>query len=309
MTVRLLTVVTIFSMAALTLLMRTALEIWPLGLAGLFSRIVALAVLCLWILTTGRGWRRLRPKGVGRWLAVMCCLSALINFGVFVALEWTTPTNHAILYRLDTVFVVLIGGLLGLEEIQWKELMLLPVMLVGMALVAEIGRSGFQVHWVGDLIVVAAAAGFAVNAFINRHIVRKMEPQAMAVYNVVSGSVGFILVSFLHSEWQWLAQNRPSLPPWLVLVALGSIIAGFVPAYYTMLRHIPVWKLRTWMLIVPLLVAVADWGLWGARLTPSQMLGAGLLLGGLVLLIQFERQDRRAAVTDGSRTTPGFRCE
>ncbi len=61
--------------------------------------------------------------------------------------------------------------------------------------------------------------------------------------------------------------RRPSLGSWLILVVLGLLIAGFVPAYYLLLRHVPVWKLRTWMLIVPLLVAgrpaglghAADW--------------------------------------------------
>jgi len=36
-----------------------------------------------------------------------------------------------------------------------------------MALVTEIGFSGFQVHWAGGLLIIAAAAGIAVNAFVN----------------------------------------------------------------------------------------------------------------------------------------------
>ncbi len=283
---------TVFCMAALTLLMRASLEFWPIGLAGTLSRVAALTTLGLWVLTTGDGWRRLKPGGAGKWLVLMCVFSALINFALFSALEWTTATNHALLYRLDTVFVVLIGSLFGLERIGWKELMLLPMMLLGMALVAEIGLSGFQVHWAGDLIVIAAAAGFATNAFVNRHIVRTMEPEAMAIYNITSGSLGFVIVSFVRGEWAWLAQNTPSFRAWLVVLLLGLLIAGFVPLYYLMLRRMPVWKLRTWMLVVPMLVAFADWLLWDTQLTGWQWLGTGLLLGGLAALIQIERRGR-----------------
>jgi len=41
------------------------------------------------------------------------------------------------------------------------------MMLLGVAFLAEIGQSGFQVHWTGDLMVTRAAAGFAINAFVN----------------------------------------------------------------------------------------------------------------------------------------------
>lgn len=276
-------------MAALTVLMRAVLQCWPLGLAGVFARVVALAVLAPWALTTGRGWRRFKPWGIGQWLALMCVLSLLVNFAVFKALEWTTATNHAILYRLDTVFVVLIGSLLGLERMGRKELLLLLVMLVGMALVAEIGQSGFEVHWAGDLLIIAAAAGFAINAFVCRKIVRTIEPETLAIYNIVFGSLGFVGLSFTRREWEWLAHTPPDSRAWLMLVLLGIMIAVFLAGYYAILRRMPIWKLRTWMLIVPMLVALADWLLWSTRLTGLQWLGTGLLIGGLAVLIQLER--------------------
>ncbi len=282
----------VLCMAAQTLLMRAALESWPVSLAGIISRAVAFTMLGAWVLATGSGWRRFKPRGTGWWLVLMCLVSALLNFALFNALKWTTATNHAILYRLDTILVVLIGSVLGIERIGWKEFMLLPLMLLGIALLAEVGRSGFQVHWAGDLLVITAAAAFAVNAFVNRHIVQTMEPESMAVYNIAAGSLGFVVVSITEGEWAWLARGAPSLGAWLILVVLGLLIAGFVPAYYLLLRHVPVWKLRTWMLIVPLLVAGADWLVWGTRLTGWQWLGTALLLGGLAALIRLERRDR-----------------
>jgi len=100
---------TVFCMAALTLLLRATLEFWPVGLGGAFSRSVAVVVLGGWVLTTGAGWRRFAPNGAGPWLLLSGVMTIVLNLLLYGSLKWTTATNHALLYRLDILFVVLIG--------------------------------------------------------------------------------------------------------------------------------------------------------------------------------------------------------
>jgi drug/metabolite transporter (DMT)-like permease len=141
-------------------------------------------------------------------------------------------------------------------------------------------------------LVITAAAAFAVNAFVNRHIVQTMEPESMAVYNIAAGSLGFVVVSIAEGEVGMArprrAERRCVADPCGYRPADRRFRSGVLPAA----RHVPVWKLRTWMLIVPLLVAGADWLVWGTRLTGWQWLGTALLLGGLAALIHLERRDR-----------------
>ncbi len=54
------------------------------------------------------------------------------------------------------------------------------------------------------------------------------------------------------------------------------------------LHRMPVWKLRTFMLTAPLFVAMIEWPFFGLRLTLLQLLGAGIILAGLLVLILFE---------------------
>jgi len=161
---------------AFTLLLRllVAMGGWPVGLVGTFSRIITLPLLGTWILATGAGWRRLRPNGALGWLLVMGAISIAINLCWFASVKWTTATNVAMLMRFDLVFVVLIGSLSGLERLGAAQLALVPTMLVGLALLAEVHHFDLGGHLAGDLLAVVAALGLASNAFIIRHILRVM---------------------------------------------------------------------------------------------------------------------------------------
>ena len=152
------------------LLLRVAADTVPVALVGTFSRIVTLPLLAAWVLATGARWRRLVPRGTGGWLALMGAVSIAVNLLWFGAMTWTSATNVAMLFRLDLVFVVLIGALLGLERIGWPQLLLVPTMLLGLALLSEVHRLDFAGHMAGDLMIVVAAFGFAVNAFVIRRI-------------------------------------------------------------------------------------------------------------------------------------------
>ena len=100
---------------ALTLLLRFLIyvEEWPGGLVGTFSRVITVPLLAAWALGTGAGWRRLLPRGMGGWLMLMSAISIAIQLLWFGSVKWTTATNVSMLFRLDLVFVVLIGSLLG----------------------------------------------------------------------------------------------------------------------------------------------------------------------------------------------------
>ena len=259
--------------AVFTLLLRGALEVLPVGLTGFLSRIVTLAVLGGWVLATGDKSRRLRPRGKGGWLLLMGGLSIIINLLWFASLQWTPATNVALLFRLDLLFVVIIGAALGLERIGRVQLALLPIMLVGLALVIEINRVDWSGHLVGDLMVVVAALGFAVNAFVIRHILQVMDAGAVSLYNHAMSTFGFLGLACVNDNFQRLPELAGRPVTWFWIVAIGLTAAVGLPLYYAALRRMPVWKLRTLMLSAPLVVAAVEWSMWGLEFSRQQILG------------------------------------
>ena len=82
------------------------------------------------------------------------------------------------------------------------------------------------------------------------------------------------------------------------------ILAFSVPLYYAALRRLEVWKLRTYMLTAPLMVAAIEWLLWGLEFSPTQCLGAALVLGGLMICIKIESRTHNLQYKIEQNTTP-----
>ncbi len=279
----------IVSWVAVNLLVRGAQETWPVNLAGVLSRLITVSILAAWILTTGTGWRRLRPGPFSGSLLVMGVVAIVLNLLWYNAMRWTTATNAALLFRLDLVFVVLIGTWLGLERIRLPQALLLLLMLAGLAVFTEIQHFDLSGHLVGDAMVVGAACGYAINAFIIRRILTAMDALSVSLYNLSFSGLGFAAVAWARGEYAELPRVGSQATAWLWIAALGLATAISLPLYYAALARMPVWKLRTWMLLAPLLVAAVEWQVWGLTISPVQACGGVVMLVGLAALIHLEQ--------------------
>jgi drug/metabolite transporter (DMT)-like permease len=287
-----------FVVFSLILRFLVSMQGWPVGLVGTFARLVTLPLLAAWVLSTGRGWRRLAVGGVAGWVLLMGSLSIGINLLWFSALKWTTATNVSMLFRLDLVFVVLIGGMLGLERIGKAQLAILPLMFLGLGLLTEVHKLDFGGHLAGDLMIVTAALGFATNAFVIRRIMRVMDEESAALYNHAMSMLGFVALAVFGGDFARAGEVFAQRSAWLPIVSLGVIGAVGLPLYYAALRRMDVWKLRTFMLCAPVIAAVAEWSLWGFRLSGLQCLGGLIILLGLGLLIRVESRSGDARVEE-----------
>ena len=287
-----LTLLAVVPWVAVTLLVRYLVkmgdETWPVGLVGFLSRIITLLLLVAWVLGTGSGWRRLRPRGNGTRLVVMGVLAILINLAWFAAPQWTTGTNMAMLTRLDILFVIVIGASLGLERIGLAQLLLLPFMLFGLGLLIEIQEATWQGHILGDTMMVFAALALAVNAFVIRRILRVMDEESVAVVNHGFGTVGFLGLALAGGDFSRLDALLHNSTACIGVAVLGVLTALSLPLYYVALKRMPVWKLRMCLLSAPVMCAMVEWPLWGMELTGLQCVGAIIILAGLAMLIHLE---------------------
>ena len=277
---------TVLSSAAFTLVLRGAMQVWPIGLAGVLSRCVTLPLLGGWILTRGEGW----PAPSRRHAAFADADGRDLDSGEF-ALVRLAQADHghqrddADAHRSGVCGVL--GTLLGLERITPGELALVPVFLAGMALLTGVADSGWSAHLLGDLMAVGATFFYAVNAFQIRTILREMDEEAVAFYNHGLSTLGFVTMAIACDEFSTALPAMSMASAWWWIVGVGVTAAVSLPLYYAALRRLPVWKLRAWLLLSPVLVAIVEW-LWGVRLSLSQWLGAAMVLGGLAALIRME---------------------
>jgi len=234
---------------------------------------------------------------------LMVVFAIIINLTLYGAVQWTTATNVGMLIRMDVPFVVVIGSLLGLERIGRAQLLLLAPMFVGLALLVEIQKFDLGGHLFGDLLTVVSAFFFSVNAFVIRRIMRAMPEDAVAFYNHAGSGMGFLALGAIHGDFALLTDPEKIAAGWAPLLTVGLVVAFSLPLYYVALRRMDVWRLRMFMLSIPVLTAAIEWPLWGLPLTTWQCVGGGIILACLALLLRMEWQMSVSQRLDANRNT------
>ena len=219
----------------------------------------------------------------------MGVVAIVLNLLWYNAMRWTTATNAALLFRLDLVFVVLIGTWLGLERIHLPQVLLLLLMLAGLAVFTEIQQFDLSGHLVGDAMVVGAACGYAINAFIIRRILTAMDAMSVSLYNLSFSGLGFAAVAWARGEYAELPRVGSQATAWLWIAALGLATAISLPLYYAALAACPCgncgpgccWR-RCWS---------RPWNgrCGGCTISPVQACGGVVMLVGLAALIHLEQ--------------------
>ena len=278
------------------LMLRGAMKHWPVGTGGFFSRILSLAVLAVFVCARRGGVARLRGHRSTRWLVAMGLVAIAISYLMFGALKKNTTATHlALLTRLDLVFALLIGTVLGLQRLTLADWLVAGFMLGGAAMVAEVhtftwsapatGGKAVSDPIVGDAMIVGVALGLAVNAFIIRRIMRRANEDVVAFYNMCFSLTGFlILATYYKFPLPTTGLDRPG--PWLWLCGLGVFAGLSIRLYYHALRRMAVWRLRALLLISPVLSAIAEWAIWGDRPSGLQCAGMVVILAGAGVLIR-----------------------
>ena len=145
-------------------------------MAGVLSRVVTVTALGMLVFVTGRGMQGFRLHGRGKAILAMGVIAIVNNVTWFLALAWTSATDVALLFRLDLVFVLLLGAVSGTERVRWQVLPVIAAMLGGLALFIGLGSSLGRDRLIGDAVAIGGAFGLALNAFVIRQGILTARP-------------------------------------------------------------------------------------------------------------------------------------
>lgn len=251
---------------------------------GFFRLVIAapiLLVACMFLL--GRRSWQIAPRDIGLMAMIgamlalyqVCFFTAIVNTGVTIATLvtlCTAPVMAAMMAaiftheRLNrTIVISLAGALLG------------TILLVG---VPESGAAGDRMI-VGVLFALGSAFGYAAVTICSRLIDQSAHPLQTNAIAFGSGALVLLLLT--------LPSGGPvvSYPAegWLLLLYLGAIPSAF--AYGLFFRGMRVTSATVATIVTllePLTATLLAWWLFQEQLAPLGLLGAGLLLGSLLLL-------------------------
>ncbi|MEU3270682.1 EamA family transporter [Saccharomonospora sp. NPDC006951] len=226
-------------------------------------------------------WKVLAGYGLLGVAGVQLCYfvaAARIPIGVAILLEFTSPVLVALWVR----FVRKVR----LPWLMWVGIVLA---LAGLAMVARVDE-GLRLDAIGLLAGVGAALCSAAYFLIGEHGVGSLHPLSMVTWGMLIGAVAVCVVA---PPWTWPAELltvpaefgpwRPPVWTLLLAVALFATVFAYL-AGINALRHLPAPVASVLALCEPLIATAAAWLLLNEALSPVQIAGAVVLLGGALVV-------------------------
>ncbi|ANE75332.1 EamA family transporter [Dickeya solani] len=255
----------------------------PFLLAGLRFLLVALPAILLVP----------RPALPLRWLAAY---GMTISFGqfafLFSAIKMGMPVGMASLVIQSQAFFTLMLGARWLgERLQWNQWLGILVAALGMVVLAESNMANASLPGMTLttlLLTLAAAASWACGNICNKQIMRHHPVNAMSlvVWSALIPVGPFLLCSWLFEGRDTIVSSLTSirLPTVLALMYLSfiSTLIGYA-IWGNLLARYETWRVAPLSLLVPVVGILSAASLLGENLSTGQLLGALLVMLGLLV--------------------------
>ena len=256
---------------------------------GFFRLTLALPVLFLlgW-LTLGRRLFRVGRKDLG-WMLLMGGLTAIYQVCFFAAIVRTNVTI-ATLITLCTapVLVVMLSTWWTKEPLTRPVLLALCCALLGTGLLITV-KPDFTAQSSlvsGVLLALGSALSYAVVTLISRTLAARCHPLQSIAIGFAFGAIVLLLAALATG-----LVMRYSPLGWSLLIYLGLVPTALAYGlFFTGMRSTSATVASTATLLEPLMAAALAWLLFGEHFNRNSLLGAGLLIGAMLLLYVNSRQ-------------------
>ncbi len=256
-------------------------EITPLAFA--FVRFGLMTILSFAVLAArGRSWR-IRRADLPRFAAAGLAGYTFYQLGFVLGLERSSPFSSSLLIAMVPLFTMVILALRG-ERTPARGWLGLAVALAGVVIfLANQWDGGVSGSLIGDALSLVAAVSFALYGVVNRPLVRGYPPETYTAYTVLAGSIPLLAIaspSALAQDWGaisalgWLAiVYMVVLPVYVAYMIWNWAIARRGAAAAT-----------SFSLLVPIVSGSLSAWLFGEQFGLVKLLGATLVLGGLMII-------------------------
>jgi drug/metabolite transporter (DMT)-like permease len=232
----------------------------------------------------GHYWPR-RAEWLG--CAVVGVLLLVANGLVGIG-EQTVPSGLAALL-VATVPLWLIGIDAGLNRarIGLAPAAGLALGLVGVGLLSGVGGSSAQISAGGVVIILLAAAMWALGTIMARRATIPSSPALATGMELLCGGVALLVLAGAAGEFGSLRLGAVSARSWLALgylIVVGSIVA--FSAYGIAVRALPTATVATYAYVNPVIAVLLGTLILNERLTPAMFAGGALIVGAVVFVVR-----------------------
>lgn len=259
------------------------------GYTSVFTSGVGIRFLTM-IFLTFLMWRRkelpllLQVQGVWKRLILIGTLGFLLDLTAFIGLSMSSAASGTALLKCDVLMVNILSMIIYKQKFTWKSWGCTFVMLFGVFLVMGVDFSNFQIGDPGNIFFLLSAFFVSLNAFVIKSVqLDKRNPvcdDVVAYYNNMVTMLYFTGTSLVMGTLGQLGLVFQEKEVGLALLpaALGQTLIYVV--YYYNLRNYPVWLVKTFLLLMPLVSTLITFVLFQERMVSEQYLGMAVVMAG-----------------------------
>ena len=194
--------------------------------------------------------------------------------------EYTTLANATLLANLASILVAIVGYLWLRERLGWTFTLGATVAFAGASVLLGVDLSHESDPLIGDALGLVTACFYAAYLLSVKVLRRTFSVPHVMAYSSSVSAVGLLAIAYASGE-RLMPQTWQA---WSSVIALAFIShAGGQGLIAYALAHLPASFATLSLLLQPVITTTVSWGLFAQPLSPLQVGGGLLVLGGLGL--------------------------
>ena len=263
---------------------------------SIFSAGVVIRFITLIFMTATMAVRKelsllLKVQHVWKRLIIIGVLGFLLDWTAFIGLSLSSASSGTALLKSDILIVSLISVFVYKMRFTWKQWLYTIIMLAGVLLVMKIDFFNFRVANIENIFFLLSALFASINAFIIKSVQsNSYSPvcdNVVAYYNNFICMILFFIVALSSNTLNHLKLciTDPFLRGMVFAAGIGQTLIYFV--YYYNLRNYPVWLVKVFLLLMPIVSSIVNFVFFKERLVAIQYVGMGvIILGAFGILME-----------------------
>lgn len=249
---------------------------------GIVIRFFTMLLLTAMMLARHQFYELFRIRRVWKKLILVGVFGFLLDAAAFLGLSMCPAGIGTVLLKTDVIFVNLISVLIYKQKFRVREWVLTFVMLLGIVLVLDLDYANAKIGGAGNIFFILSALFVSVNAFIIKSAqhdrYNPASDNVVAFYNNFVTLILFTAAAAAAGQLDQLLKfgREPLLTAALLTASVGQTFIYIF--YYYNLRRFPVWIVKVFLLLVPVVAAIISWVLFGDSLSFIQISGMVIVL-------------------------------
>jgi drug/metabolite transporter (DMT)-like permease len=225
--------------------------------------------------------RSLRRRDVMTAVALGACGYAGQAGAYFAALERIDANLLALVLYTFPAMVAVAAVALGRERLHARRVLALAMTSAGLVFIVAGAHTG-SLDAAGTALGLAAAMIYTVYILTSEGISSRLSPSVLAALVCAGASVTLTVAAGALGQLEPAAVSAAGWG-WLACIALVSTVAA-VALFFAGLRRVGPTTAAILSTFEPLVTVVLAFAVFGDALTPVQLLGGALMLGGVVVV-------------------------